>query len=333
MDKNLLIDYMLCRTTPEQEKAVLDWLDASPENRREMDSLDETFNAMVLHTPVAAANGASREYAWQEKAGGHAGAHADGNGTKKIWKVRRLVLRYAAVAAACAALVFGGGYLYSSWKISRFAEQTLALSSPAGQTISVTLQDGTKVWLAGGSTLEYPVVFAGGERRVSVSGEAMFDVTHRDDGQPFVVSTFAGDVEVLGTKFDVLAEKETGTFSTALLLGKVRISNETEEVVLAPGQIAELRDGRLHTDEMASADDYLWIEGILSLNTPSFTKLAARLERIYDVRIMTESSEPVVKNRGKIRTADGLEHALRLILAGTGHSFEIDYETKQVHIR
>lgn len=48
---------------------------------------------------------------------------------------------------------------------------------------------------------------------------------------------------------------------------------------------------------------------------------------------MTESSEPVVKNRGKIRTADGLEHALRLILAGTGHSFEIDYETKQVHIR
>ena len=108
MDKNLLIDYMLCRTTPEQEKAVLDWLDASPENRREMDSLDETFNAMVLHAPVAAANGASREYAWQEKAGGHAGAHADGNGTKKIWKVRRLVLRYAAVAAACAAPCFRG---------------------------------------------------------------------------------------------------------------------------------------------------------------------------------------------------------------------------------
>ena len=69
MDKNLLIDYMLCRTTPEQEKAVLDWLDASPENRREMDLLDETFNAMVLHAPVAAAHGASREYAWQEKAG------------------------------------------------------------------------------------------------------------------------------------------------------------------------------------------------------------------------------------------------------------------------
>lgn len=328
---------MLCRTTPEQEKAVLDWLDESPENRREMDALDETFSAMVLHAPADAAEGTSREYSGdgmtRGRIRGYVGADAARTAEKRDVKVRRLVLRYVAVAAACAAMVFGGGYLFSSWKISRFAEQTLALSSPAGQTLGITLQDGTKVWLAGGSTLEYPVAFAGRERRVSVSGEAMFDVTHRDDSQPFVVSTFAGDVEVLGTKFDVTAEKETGTFSTALLRGKVRVSSGDGAVVLAPGQIAELRGGQLHTEEMASADDYLWIEGILSLNTHSFAKLASRLERIYDVRIMTEGTEPTVKNRGKIRTADGLEHALRLILAGTGHSFEIDYDTKQVHIR
>ena len=131
MDKNTLIDYMLCRTTTQQEKAVLDWLDESEENRREMDELDETFNAMVLHAPVAAVRGASGEYAGQEMAGGRAGADAEGKRTKGSGKVRRLVLRYAAVAAACAALVFGGGYLYSSWKISRFAEQTVAFSSPA----------------------------------------------------------------------------------------------------------------------------------------------------------------------------------------------------------
>ncbi len=330
---------MLCRTTPQQEKAVLDWLDESEENRREMDALDETFNAMVLHAPVGAAQGAFGEYAGteagrgQEQVLGYAGTDAVGNRTKKSGKLRRLVLRYTAVAAACAALVFGGGYLYSSWKISRFAEQTVAFSSPAGQTVGMTLQDGTRVWLAGGSTLEYPVAFAGGERRVTLSGEAMFDVTHMDDSKPFVVSTFAGDVEVLGTKFDVLAEKESGTFSTALLRGKVRVSNGGEAVILAPGQIAEFRDGRLRTDEMASADDYLWIEGILSLNTPSFARLASRLERIYDVKIVTGGSVPVVvKNRGKIRTADGLEHALRIILAGTGHSFDIDYDTKLVHI-
>ena len=305
MDKDLLIDYMLCRTTPQQEKVVLDWLEESEDNRREMDALDKTFNATVLYAPAEAKNGG---------------------------KIRRLLLRYAAVAAACAALVFGGGYIYSSWKISQFADQTVAFTSQAGQTVDMTLPDGTRVWLTGGSTLEYPVAFTGGERRVTLSGEAMFDVTRRDNSKAFVVSTFAGDVEVLGTKFDVLAEKENGTFSTALLRGKVRVSNGEETVTLVPGQIAELRDGRLRTAEMASADDYLWVEGILSLNTPSFAKLLSRLERIYDVKIVTEGSEPVVKNRGKIRIADGLEHALRIILAGTGHSFKIDYDTKQVHV-
>ncbi len=306
MDKELLIDYMLCRTTPQQEKAVLDWLDESEENRREMDALDETFNAIVLHAPAEA---------------------------KKSGKVRRLVLRYAAVAAACAALVFGAGYLYSSWKISRFAEQTVAFSSQAGQTVDLTLQDGTKVWLAGGSTLEYPVAFTGGERRVTLSGEAVFDVTHRDDCKTFVVSTFAGDVEVLGTKFSVLAEEETGAFSTALYRGKVRVSSGDETVVLAPGSIAELRDGKLCTDEMKGIDDCLWTEGILSLNTPSFASLASRLERVYDVKIVTEGAEPVVRSRGKIRISDGLEHALRVILSGTEHSFEMDYDCRRVYIR
>ena len=49
MDKDLLIDYMLCRTTPQQEKVVLDWLEESEDNRREMDALDKTFNATVLY--------------------------------------------------------------------------------------------------------------------------------------------------------------------------------------------------------------------------------------------------------------------------------------------
>ncbi len=324
MDKGLLIDYLLCRTTPQQEKAVLDWLDENEENRREMDELDETFNAMVLHSPVASECEVSGEYS---------GTAAVVNGTKKPRKLRRLAFSYAAIAATFAALVFGGGLLYSSWKISRFSEQTLAFTSPAGQTVEMTLQDGTKVWLAGGSTLEYPVSFVGGDRRVALSGEAVFDVTHRDDCKTFVISTFAGDVEVLGTKFRVLAEEETGAFSTALFRGKVRVSSGDETVVLAPGQIAELRCGKLHTDEMTDIDDYLWTEGILSLNTPSFASLASRLERVYDVKIVTESTEPVVRNRGKIRISDGLEHALRIILSGTEHTFEIDYDTRLVYIR
>lgn len=308
MDKSTLIDYMLCRTSPEQEQEILDWLDSSPENRAEMDALDETFDAMVLHSPVP----------------------------EKIKKRSlRPLLLFAVSAAACLAIVFGGGYLFSSWRIDRFSEQTIALYSPEGQTVNVTLQDGTKVWLTGGSTLEYPVVFSKDKRRVSVTGEAMFDVTRRDDRLPFVVSTFAGDVRVLGTKFDVVADNGSGIFSTALLRGKVSVSSGNESYTLTPGQVLEIRGfGEARVYAMDSEDDYRWIEGVLVLNTSSFRKLAGQLERAYDVRVVMDGdSEPVVRNRGKIHTSDGLEHALGIILSGTGHSYEIDYDTRQVHIK
>ncbi|MFQ7386642.1 MAG: hypothetical protein ACLRM8_02130 [Alistipes sp.] len=57
-----------------------------------------------------------------------------------------------------------------------------------------------------GTTLEYPAVFARGERRVKVTGEAMF--VKSDPRHPFVVETFACDVRVLGTKFNAEANEE-----------------------------------------------------------------------------------------------------------------------------
>lgn len=65
---------------------------------------------------------------------------------------------------------------------------------------------------------------------MKVAGEAMFDVEH-DPAHPFVVETFACDVEVLGTKFDVMAEEREGLFSAALLRGSVKVTNR-----LTPGR-------------------------------------------------------------------------------------------------
>ncbi len=43
-------------------------------------------------------------------------------------------------------------------------------------------------------------------------GEALFEVKH-DAEHPFIVETYACDVEVLGTRFDVAADADAGTFS------------------------------------------------------------------------------------------------------------------------
>ena len=44
-----LIRFQKCETTPEEEVAILDWLEADPENQKQLDRLDFQFNAAVLH--------------------------------------------------------------------------------------------------------------------------------------------------------------------------------------------------------------------------------------------------------------------------------------------
>lgn len=102
------------------------------------------------------------------------------------------------------------------------AEQINTLQVPYGQRLKFTLPDGSSVQLNSGAKIEYPSVFKKNLRRVKLSGEAVFDVEH-DERCPFVVETFASDIRVLGTKFNVVADERHQRFSTALLQGRVQL--------------------------------------------------------------------------------------------------------------
>ena len=60
------------------------------------------------------------------------------------------------------------------------------ITTGKGETYSLTLSDGTKVWLNSSSSLSYPVAFTGGQRKVTLSGEGYFEVRH-DAKNPFSV--------------------------------------------------------------------------------------------------------------------------------------------------
>ena len=79
-----------------------------------------------------------------------------------------------------------------------------SFKSKGSKVINITLVDGSKVWLNAGSALTYPVAFMGNERKVSVTGEAYFEVMH-DASKPFIVHDGSMDVKVLGTHFNVNA--------------------------------------------------------------------------------------------------------------------------------
>lgn len=308
-----LIRFQKCETTPEEEVAILDWLDADPENQRQLDSLDFQFNAAVLHMEQP---------------------QSEDQSSRRINPFRAFI--YTGIAAAVALLLAVGNGWYQA-RQTRLDLESLntTINVPVGQRIELTLQDGTRVCLNAGSSLEFPNVFSKHDRKVRLSGEAMFDVMP-DADCPFVVETYGYDVQVYGTKFNVEADAASAEFSTALLQGSVKVTDRASGAgfFLVPGEKAELVQGKLRRSPITNSDEYLWTEGIISLQCDSFTELLKRMEKAYDVHFIIQfDKEPVVRCRGKIRVSDGIEHALEIIKLGTDFNYEIRRGSNEIYIR
>lgn len=119
----------------------------------------------------------------------------------------------------------------------------LIAEASAGRPVTAALpgDNGTAV-LAAGARLA-SVETDGADATVRLDGAATFDVAHRPERR-FAVTTPAGTVTVLGTRFRVVA---TDTATTVVLeRGSVRLSTGSgETATLVPGQTATLRDGRI----------------------------------------------------------------------------------------
>ncbi|MDR0545010.1 MAG: FecR domain-containing protein, partial [Odoribacteraceae bacterium] len=96
-------------------------------------------------------------------------------------------------------------YRGNETKVSRARNHVLIIEK--GGEYTVTLEDGSIVQLNSASTLSYPVVFTGDERRVRLSGEAYFRVTPGKDA-PFIVEVEDLCIRVTGTEFNVNTHKK-----------------------------------------------------------------------------------------------------------------------------
>ena len=206
---------------------------------------------------------------------------------------------------------------------------------PAGQNAQLTLADGSKVWLNAGSTLNFPTRFIEGKRQVILEGEGFFEVKANKE-KPFIVSTSIYDIKALGTSFNVNAYKQSKEFETALLTGKVEISDRiTDRVVsLTPNNRAVLGNNKLSVVPIESKDYYLWREGILYFDEP-LTEVLDKLKLYFDVNIDVKNKSVLENKRhctGKFRTRDGLDHILRVLQLTNHFTYKKDEEKNLITI-
>ena len=166
------------------------------------------------------------------------------------------------------------------------------LEVPRGGEYTVTLADGTMVYLNSGSILRYPVAFGADSREVSFSGEAYFEVA-KDAERPFYVVVDDMKIKVYGTSFNVNTHY-TGKVQTVLVEGKIGIETPVsgKEYEVSPGQMA-LYNSQEQTMNINSVDvrPYVaWKDRVFAFEKMSLEDIMTTLSLWYDVDVFYQTS-------------------------------------------
>lgn len=148
-------------------------------------------------------------------------ATLDSNETKSKGSAKKWMVAASLIAGLSISVT--AAYYYRYALLNRISPiMTKQLVAANGQMVNITLADGTKVWLNGGSKLTYPESFRGEKREVTLVGEAFIDVTH-DPEKAFIVHTGNVRTQVLGTSFNVKAYSEDSFIKVDVKSGKVGV--------------------------------------------------------------------------------------------------------------
>ncbi|MDR1938967.1 MAG: FecR domain-containing protein [Tannerellaceae bacterium] len=212
-------------------------------------------------------------------------------------RVRSLYLWRSVAAVLLPLLILTLFYLYTEHlPILSADRKEYRISVEKGERASVTLPDGTKVYLNAKSTLSYSPFFAIKRRVVHLSGEAYFEVT-RDTENPFIVRTDAAQVKVHGTTFNIYAYPENPFFEASLIKGRIEvISNKKPDksVYLRPNQKVgcDVQTGELVVSNTDLRIETAWKRGDLIFRSQPLKVILPQLELFYGANIHVEGTYP-----------------------------------------
>jgi transmembrane sensor len=158
------------------------------------------------------------------------------------------------------------------------------ISIPRGGQYTVTLPDGTNVWLNSESSLTYPVAFTGDQRKVILKGEAYFEVA-KNKKMPFIVHTDRADVNVLGTHFNVNAYADDSDVKTTLLEGSVRLSGKGTSALLVPGEQGIVDLDGISKKKVNLNQVIAWKLGYFVFRNNNIQDIMRQVSRWYDVEV------------------------------------------------
>jgi transmembrane sensor len=242
-------------------------------------------------------------------------------------------------------LVYKTGKAQAAGKAGEVAYNTL--STPKGGEYKIVLPDGSEVWLNAESSITYPTAFNAKERKVQVTGEAYFEVAKLvtvKEGKrvPFLVDiknkktgSNIGQVQVLGTHFNINAYDDEKVVKTTLLEGKVKFvkttnvsTRDTASAILSPGEQAVVR-GDVQVKKVDVNNVMAWKNGVFHFENADVQTVMRQLSRWYDIEVVykrdIEKDDPLFF---EVKRNTNLSDVLKVLNLAGGAKFSINDEKK-----
>lgn len=221
---------------------------------------------------------------------------------------------------------------YTKEAVNQQEPDSNTIKTPRGGQFRLELSDGTIVWLNAASSIKFPTSFHDNERKIELTGEAYFEVAKAPKNFTVVVNASNGkkkaEVEVLGTRFNIMAYDDENVLKATLVQGKVKIvSNNSAAKSLNPGQQAIITAGaeNIQIENVDTTVSIAWKNGLFSFKKADVKTVMNQLSRWYNVDVVYPATIPVVEFSGKLDRSSSIEQC-RLVLETQNIHFIIGKE-------
>lgn len=244
---------------------------------------------------------------------------------KKLWKrSTRIFLQISVAASVLLATVLAG------WHIAQDRNpEIFSIVAERGQKSSITLPDGSRVWLNSASTISYTSDYNSRERDVFLKGEAYFEVAKNPE-IPFIVHSQDLSVEALGTKFNIRSYEEDPVIVTTLVEGMVRTTAGNVSDMLYPEQESSFdkQTGLMRKTRVQDPMHMIpWLKNEILFTENSLSEIALLLERMYNVTVKFDDEKVGDFTYTGLVRNNSLQNVLELISTTSPVTYVIDENT------
>jgi ferric-dicitrate binding protein FerR (iron transport regulator) len=204
---------------------------------------------------------------------------------------------------------------------------------PKGKRSTLTLSDGSKLYLNSNSRVVYPPSFTGKTREIFVEGEVFAKITH-DETLPFMLKTNHMEISVLGTSFNVSDYADEASQAVVLVYGSVKVKSKSgnEEKTLKPNEMFKQSDTGTEILTVNVKDYISWKKGYYIYNDEKLSLIFKKLSRYYGIDIQYPQGIGELRFTGKL----DLKEDISRIMAGFSKIADITFvksENNTYHVK